>query len=76
MITNENGKYMFGTAKVGERGQVVIPKEARDVLGIRPGDTLLVLGDSKQGLAFVNLNSEMLTRITSFGEEETGENGN
>ncbi len=69
-MLGENGKYMFGTAKVGERGQIVIPKEAREVFGIKPGDTMLVLGDTKQGLALVNLNSEMLSRITSFGEEE------
>ncbi len=41
---------VFGTAKVGERGQIVIPKEARELLGIRPGDTLLVLGDTETGL--------------------------
>ncbi len=69
-MLGENGKYMFGTAKVGERGQIVIPKEAREVMGIKPGDTLLVLGDTKQGLALVNLNSELLTRITGLGEEE------
>ena len=43
----ENGKYIFGVVKVGERGQIVIPKEARDIYGIKPGDSLLVLGDSK-----------------------------
>ena len=31
------GKYIFGTVKVGERGQIVIPKEAREVFGIEPG---------------------------------------
>lgn len=41
----------FGTVKVGERGQIVIPKEARELFGIRPGDTLLVLGDEKNGTA-------------------------
>ena len=46
------GKYA-GTAKVGEKGQIVIPKEAREVFGIRPGDTLLVLGDIERGLALV-----------------------
>ena len=64
-----DGKYIFGTAKVGERGQIVIPKEAREVMGIYPGDTLLILGDEKQGLAIVNLNSEALARLTA--EEET-----
>ena len=43
----ENGKYIFGVVKVGERGQIVIPKEAREVYGIIAGDSLLVLGDSK-----------------------------
>ena len=44
------GRHVFGTVKVGERGQIVIPKEARELFGIRPGDTLLVLGDEKNGL--------------------------
>lgn len=45
------GKHIFGTVKVGERGQIVIPKEARDIFEIKPGDTLLVLGDEEQGIA-------------------------
>ena len=44
------GKYAW-TATVGEKGQIVIPKQARDVFGIRPGDTLLLLGDEKRGIA-------------------------
>lgn len=44
------GKYIFGTVKVGEKGQIVIPKEARDTFSIKPGDTLLVLGDAKTGI--------------------------
>lgn len=44
------GKYM-GMAKVGEKGQIVIPKPARDMFGIKPGDTVLVLADIKQGIA-------------------------
>ncbi len=46
------GKYAW-TAKVGEKGQIVIPKEAREVFGISPGDTLLLLGDEKKGIAIV-----------------------
>ena len=45
------GHYIFGTVKVGERGQIVIPKEARDVFDIQAGDTLIVLGDEKWGIA-------------------------
>lgn len=45
------GKHIFGTVKVGERGQIVIPKEARELFNIKPGDTLLVLGDEEKGIA-------------------------
>ncbi len=41
---------VFGTAKVGDRGQIVIPKEARKLFGIEPGDTLLILGELETGL--------------------------
>ena len=44
------GKYAW-TATVGEKGQIVIPKQARDIFGIRPGDTLLLLGDVTRGIA-------------------------
>ena len=44
------GKYAW-TATVGEKGQIVIPKQARDIFGIKPGDTLLLLGDEKRGIA-------------------------
>ena len=44
------GKYAW-TVKVGEKGQFVIPKEAREVFHIQPGDTLILLGDINQGLA-------------------------
>lgn len=43
-------KRVFGTAKVGDRGQIVIPKEARELFDIRPGDTLLILGEESKGL--------------------------
>lgn len=46
----QKGKHIFGTAKVGEKGQIVIPKEARRVFGIEPGDTLLILGDEDGGI--------------------------
>lgn len=46
------GKYAW-TAKVGEKGQIVIPQEARKLFDINPGDTLLLLGDEKKGIAIV-----------------------
>jgi len=48
-----DGKHIFGTVKVGERGQIVIPKNAREIFGINPGDSLMVLGDEKRGIALV-----------------------
>lgn len=45
-----NSKRAFGTAKVGDRGQIVIPKEARELFHIRPGDTLLILAEEDKGL--------------------------
>ena len=42
---------IFGTARVGERGQIVIPKEAREMFGIEPGDLLVLLADKKRGIA-------------------------
>ena len=39
------------TVKIGEKGQFVIPKEARDIFDIHPGDTIIVLADKKKGIA-------------------------
>ena len=44
------GKYAW-TATVGEKGQIVIPKQAREIFGIKTGDTLLLLGDVERGIA-------------------------
>ncbi|MCF0239005.1 AbrB/MazE/SpoVT family DNA-binding domain-containing protein [Streptococcus gallolyticus] len=49
-MTSEDKKYAW-TATVGEKGQIVIPKQARDIFGIKSGDTLLILGDEQKGLA-------------------------
>ena len=50
LLGMQRGRHIFGTAKVGERGQIVIPKEAREVFGSGPGDTLLILGDEDNGI--------------------------
>ena len=50
ILGKQKAQRVFGTAKVGDRGQIVIPKEAREFFGIEPGDTLLILGKSETGL--------------------------
>jgi len=47
------GKHFFGSVTVGERGQIVIPKKAREVFEINAGDSLLIVGDEDRGLAIV-----------------------
>ncbi len=65
-MNEHEGKYAW-TVKVGEKGQFVIPKEAREIFGIHPGDTLIVLGDVKRGIAIPHqeLFSELKNRFFS-----------
>ena len=51
-MEEKEGKYLFGVVKVGDKGQIVIPKEARKIYGVKPGDTLMLLGDQK-GMALL-----------------------
>ncbi|MDO5546704.1 MAG: AbrB/MazE/SpoVT family DNA-binding domain-containing protein [Eubacteriales bacterium] len=66
-------KRVFGTARVGDRGQIVIPKEARELFGIQPGDTLLILGDRETGLVISrpellnDLAEQLLNQIKNEG---------
>jgi AbrB family looped-hinge helix DNA binding protein len=52
VMQEKDGKYIFGVVKVGEKGQIVIPRDARKQYDIKPGDALLVLGDQR-GMAFL-----------------------
>ena len=58
---NKN-KYM-GISKVGEKGQIVIPKEVRDIFDIKPGDSLIVIKKKKKGIALVK--SEVIEDVTN-----------
>lgn len=51
--------HFMATVKVGEKGQIVIPKGARDLFNIQPGDTLLLMADKERGIALVE-NSDIL----------------
>lgn len=54
LVIPTKGKYFFGSVTVGERGQIVIPKKARETFKIEVGDQLLVLGEEGSGLALVH----------------------
>ena len=49
-MEKSTGRYAW-TATVGTKGQIVIPKEAREIFNIQPGDTLIILADKEQGIA-------------------------
>ena len=51
-MQEKDGKYIFGVVKVGDKGQIVIPRDARRQYDIKPGDDLLLLGD-QNGMALV-----------------------
>ena len=51
-MQEQDGKYIFGVVKVGDKGQIVIPRDARKIYDIKPGDALMLLGDQK-GMAML-----------------------
>ena len=53
LVPAPKGKHIFGTTKINDRGQVVIPKKAREIFGINNGDSLVVLGDEAEGIALI-----------------------
>ena len=65
------GRYAW-TATVGEKGQIVIPKQARELFDIRPGDTLLLLADEKRGIA-IPPKSHFATMAERVFSDEEGE---
>lgn len=74
------GKHVFGVIQVGERGQIVIPKRARDIFSLEKGDTLVVLGDTNPGTAGLALTkaelfSGMLELASQALEEMDGKDG-
>lgn len=73
------GKHIFGTATLGERGQIVLPKKARELFGLKSGDTFIVLADESPetgGIALVpskwtlSVISQFLNKIKPITEEE------
>lgn len=60
---------MFGTVKVGDKGQIVIPARARKVFNIQPGDNLIILGDEAQGIAIIK--EKGLIGLLNMAREES-----
>lgn len=75
VLSLPKGKYVFGTAKVGEKGQVVIPKEARDVFNIKPGDNLLILGDETSGIVITKIDVINQVAVKILENAKENENG-
>ena len=65
-----DGKFAW-MVKIGEKGQFVIPKEARELFDLQPGNEILVLGDEKRGIAILpkELQQDYIKRIFSEIEE-------
>ncbi len=57
-----DGRHLFGVVKVGEKGQIVIPKEARDLFGLKPGSSLMVCAD-KNGIALLPEDGEVFKAL-------------
>jgi len=72
-MMNPEGKFAW-TVKIGEKGQFVIPKEAREMFDLHPGSTILVLGDAQRGLAILprQMQASYISRI--FDDLQSEEN--
>lgn len=68
------GKYAW-TVTMGEKGQIVIPKQARDIFHMKPGDTLIILGDESRGLAIPPKSAFAHFAAAVFETQADNENG-
>lgn len=72
ILSLPKGKYVFGTARVGDKGQIVIPKEARETFDIKSGDNLLILGDEASGIVITKADviNDIALKILSDAKKE------
>ena len=61
-----DGKYAW-MVKIGEKGQFVVPKEAREMFELQPGEEILVLGDEKKGIAILPKGTMLKKATDQFG---------
>jgi AbrB family looped-hinge helix DNA binding protein len=74
-MKKKNDRYFMSAVKIGPKGQIVIPKEARDIFGLEPGDSLVLMADAKKGIALQTMESlnpmlRMIFNKQSSEEEE------
>ena len=69
------GKHIFGTVTISERGQIVIPKQARELFEIKGGDRLIVLGDEAEGIGIVKekVFAENMNKVMQLAKKEPSE---
>ncbi len=65
----------ISNVRIGEKGQIVIPKEVRDMFGISPGDLLMLMADKKRGIAIVD-NAKFISFFRDLSGSNEEENGN
>ena len=64
------GKHIFGVVQMGERGQIVVPKRAREIFGLKRGDSLVVLGDTNPGTAGIALvPTQLMTSLLDLANQ-------
>jgi len=73
MLKGPDGKVIFGMVKVGEKGQIVIPVEARRTFSIQPGDSLMLVGDESTGLALLT-SASLKSFFLDLMEKDGGQN--
>ncbi len=73
---SKDERYFMSSVKIGPKGQIVIPKEARDMFGLQPGDTLVLMADKKKGIALQTvdkLNPLLRNAFAALPDEEDDE---
>ena len=75
-MSRKDNRFFMSAVKLGPKGQIVIPKEARDMFGLEPGDNLVLLADIKRGIALQTIetmNPRLRKAFDSMTPEEETE---